>query len=227
MLPSSFRNRSNQNQDIDSEQYTRPMDTGSFMGSHWNTREIVHLFDYFENFIENSDKNKQFLLDSLGWTLEDWLWLGILSVLKVEKSYYHLRNFSNFLSRYKEYNWNIEWTEKLVRNHHKDSEIPVLSHNDAHAGNMMMNKTDFTAESLILIDWDITHYGYRDLFLTSSSVLVQQINRFFSVVKTRRRAFDLAYFMFWASMVQNYPGTDWMKKQLSKTNLIYIDFITK
>ena len=118
------------------------------------------------------------------------------------------RNFSNFLSRYKEYNWNIEWTEKLVRNHHKDNEIPVLSHNDAHAGNIMMNKTDFTAESLILIDWDITHYGYRDLFSTSSSVLVQQINRFFSVVKTRRRAFDLAYFMFWASMVQNYPGTD-------------------
>ena len=62
----------NHNKDIDSEQYTRPMDTGSFMGSHWNTREIVHLFDYFENFIENSDKNKPFLLESLGWTLEDW-----------------------------------------------------------------------------------------------------------------------------------------------------------
>ena len=49
------------------------MNTGSFMGSHWNTREIVHLFDYFENFIENSDENKLFLLESLGWTLEDWL----------------------------------------------------------------------------------------------------------------------------------------------------------
>ena len=112
------------------------MDTGSFMGSHWNTREIVHLFDYFENFIENSDENKIFLLESLGWTLE-------------------------------EYNWNIEWTEELVRNHHQDREIPVLSHNDAHAGNMMMNKTDFTGESLILIDWDITHYGYRDEFASS------------------------------------------------------------
>ena len=65
----------NHNKDIDSEQYTRPMDTGSFMGSHWNTREIVHLFDYFENFIENSDENKKFLLESLGWTLEDWFGL--------------------------------------------------------------------------------------------------------------------------------------------------------
>ena len=67
----------NHNKDIDSEQYTRPMDTGSFMGSHWNTREIVHLFDYFENFIENSDENKQFLLESLGWTLEDWFRLRL------------------------------------------------------------------------------------------------------------------------------------------------------
>lgn len=63
----------NHKKDIDREQYTRPMDTGSFMGSHWNTREIVHLFDYFENFIENSDENKLFLLESLGWTLEDWV----------------------------------------------------------------------------------------------------------------------------------------------------------
>ena len=71
------------------------------------------------------------------------------------------------LSQSQEYNWNIEWTEELVRNHHHDREIPVLSHNDAHAGNMMMNKTDFTGESLILIDWDITHYGYRDVFASS------------------------------------------------------------
>ena len=75
--------------------------------------------------------------------------------------YQHLNIFFKVVSHYQEYIWNIEWTEKLIRNHHQDREIPVLSHNDAHAGNMMMNKTDFTGESLILIDWDITHYGYR------------------------------------------------------------------
>ena len=42
------------------------------MGINWNTREIVHLFAYVENFIPNSDENKGFLLESLGWTLEDW-----------------------------------------------------------------------------------------------------------------------------------------------------------
>ena len=43
----------------------------------------------------------------------------------------------------------------------KDEEIAVVSHNDPHAGNMMMDRNDTTAESLILIDWDLTQYGYR------------------------------------------------------------------
>ena len=68
------------------------------------------------------------------------------------------------LSHYQEYNWNIEWTEKLIRNHHQDREIPVLSHNDIHPGNLMMDKTDFSGKSLILVDWDVTHYGYRNAF---------------------------------------------------------------
>ena len=37
----------------------------------------------------------------------------------------------------------------------------MVSHNDPHAGNMMMDRNDTTAESLILIDWDLTQYGYR------------------------------------------------------------------
>ena len=36
-----------------------------------------------------------------------------------------------------------------------------LSHNDAHMNNMMMDRNDTTAESLILIDFDNTQYGYR------------------------------------------------------------------
>ena len=36
-----------------------------------------------------------------------------------------------------------------------------FSHNDGHGGNMMMDKNDTTADSLILIDWDMTQYGYR------------------------------------------------------------------
>ena len=39
-----------------------------------------------------------------------------------------------------------------------------LSHNDGHGGNMMMDKNDTTADSLILIDWDMTQYGYRKCF---------------------------------------------------------------
>ena len=92
----------------------------------------------------------------------------------------------------KELNWNIQWTEDLIRNYYKDEEIPVVSyvflmivlfrmiehsfndrtfyfktvnlffrHNDPNPGNMMMDRDDFTAESLILIDWDLTQYGYR------------------------------------------------------------------
>ena len=40
----------------------------------------------------------------------------------------------------------------------------MVSHNDLHAGNMMMDRNDTTAESLILIDWDLTQYGYRPSF---------------------------------------------------------------
>ena len=34
-------------------------------------------------------------------------------------------------------------------------------HNDPNPSNMMMDRDDFTFESLILIDWDLTQYGYR------------------------------------------------------------------
>ena len=56
---------------------------------------------------------------------------------------------------------NIFWLENLVRGHFKDEEVAILSHNDAHASNVMMDKDDTTGETLILIDFDLTAYGYR------------------------------------------------------------------
>ena len=79
--------------------------------------------------------------------------------LLILKSYYRFETYS------KEYNWNIEWTENLIRNYYQDEEIAVVSHNDLHAGNMMMDKNDTTADSLILIDWDLAQYGYRNTAL--------------------------------------------------------------
>lgn len=45
-----------------------------------------------------------------------------------------------------------------------------LSHNDAHMNNMMMDRNDTTAESLILIDFDNTQYGYRYTILYDDKV---------------------------------------------------------
>jgi len=71
----------------------------------------------------------------------------------------------NFLTQmgwtHSEYENNIFWLENLVRGHFKDEEVAILSHNDAHASNVMMDKDDTTGETLILIDFDLTAYGYR------------------------------------------------------------------
>ena len=127
------------------------------MTTVWNTREVKHFFADLEILFNGPDfeANKANLLAALGMTLE-------------------------------EYNWNIEWIENLVRDYYKgqeskdceqprlrsnlfkipckDEEIAVVSHNDLHAGNMMMDRNDTTAESLILIDWDLTQYEYRPSF---------------------------------------------------------------
>ena len=62
----------------------------------------------------------------------------------------------------------------------KDEEIAVVSHNDPHPGNMMMDRNDTTAESLILIDWDLTQYGYRPSFtkivLTGQTLTIREYN---------------------------------------------------
>jgi len=62
---------------------------------------------------------------------------------------------------YSEYEINILWLENLVRGHFKDEEVTILSHNDAHSSNVMMDKDDTTGETLILIDFDLAAYGYR------------------------------------------------------------------
>ena len=55
----------------------------------------------------------------------------------------------------------MAWLEGLVRGHFKDEEVAILSHNDAHSSNIMMDKDDTSGETLILIDFDLTAYGYR------------------------------------------------------------------
>ena len=68
--------------------------------------------------------------------------------------------FSVEQSRFPKKN-NILWLENLVRGHFKDEEVTILSHNDAHSSNVMMDKDDTTGETLILIDFDLAAYGYR------------------------------------------------------------------
>ena len=62
---------------------------------------------------------------------------------------------------YEEFRFEVDWTEKLIRNYHNDSEIPVLCHNDPHPGNMMIDDDDYTGDSFVLIDYDNANYGYR------------------------------------------------------------------
>ena len=66
------------------------------------------------------------------------------------------------------------------------------SHNDAHMNNMMMDRNDTTAESLILIDFDNTQYGYRFAILWCSNILLWI---FF-------RAFDWAYHLGYVSKIK-------------------------
>jgi len=63
---------------------------------------------------------------------------------------------------YDEYLFNVEWTENLVRGYYKDEEEPVLCHNDVHGGNLMMDKNG-TADSVILVDFDLASYGFPAL----------------------------------------------------------------
>merc|ERR1719447_1152132 len=84
---------------------------------------------------------------------------------------------SDFLTHmnwtYSEYENNIVWLEKLIRGHFKDEEITILSHNDAHSSNVMMDKDDTSGETLILIDFDLAAYGYRGY---DSAFVIKQIS---------------------------------------------------
>jgi len=154
---------------IDKEKYTKPYSfETSGMSGFWNTREIKQFFAEMEIIMASPNIEKN--KENL---------LGALGMTL------------------EEYNWNIEWIEKLVRDYYKDEEKAVVSHNDPHAGNMMMDRNDTTAESLILIDWDLTQYGYR--------------------------AFDLAYYIYYASFVNifNLNGEGYDPEVLPDVDLGY------
>ena len=55
----------------------------------------------------------------------------------------------------------INWVAGLLLDYYDEKETPLLCHNDLHLGNMMVDANDTTGESLILIDFDNTRYGYR------------------------------------------------------------------
>ena len=77
---------------IDNEKYAKPFDIGS---GFWNTREIKHFFAYIETAFCGPDD----------------------IFLECEK------NKANLIAALgmtlEEYNWNIEWTENLIRNYYK------------------------------------------------------------------------------------------------------------
>jgi len=60
-----------------------------------------------------------------------------------------------------ELNEEIDWVAEIMHGFYGDVETPVLCHNDLHLGNMMIDEDDTTGDSLILIDFDNTRYGYR------------------------------------------------------------------
>lgn len=60
-----------------------------------------------------------------------------------------------------ELNAEISWVATLLLDYYDEKETPVLCHNDLHLGNMMLDANDTSGESLILIDFDNTRYGYR------------------------------------------------------------------
>ena len=55
----------------------------------------------------------------------------------------------------------IDWVAQVLHEYYNELETPVLCHNDLHLGNMMIDEDDTTGDSLILIDFDNTRYGYR------------------------------------------------------------------
>jgi len=108
-----------------------------------NTREIIHHFQAIETSTKDCGGDKMI-------------------------------SFLNAMSwTYSEYKENISWLENLIRGYFDDQEIPVLSHNDATTGNVMMDKNDTSGESLILIDFDLATYGYRGF---DSAFVMQQIS---------------------------------------------------
>ena len=84
---------------IDNEKYAKPFDIGS---GFWNTREIKHFFAYIETAFCGPDD----------------------IFLECEK------NKANMIAALgmtlEEYNWNIEWTENLIRNYYKAQGIHEL-----------------------------------------------------------------------------------------------------
>lgn len=55
----------------------------------------------------------------------------------------------------------IKWVSETLLDYYNETETPKLCHNDLHLGNMMIDEDDSTGDSLILIDFDNTRYGYR------------------------------------------------------------------
>jgi len=60
-----------------------------------------------------------------------------------------------------EYEANVQWVESLITSTHPVDEPAFLCHNDPHGGNMMVREDDPIGDSLQLIDYDGTSYGYR------------------------------------------------------------------
>ena len=60
-----------------------------------------------------------------------------------------------------EFDAEIDWVIEVFNDHYEDNDYPVLCHNDLHPGNIMIDENDSTGESLRIIDYDSTAYGYR------------------------------------------------------------------
>jgi len=82
-----------------------------------------------------------------------------------------------------EYENNVEWVHNLINDFHPRRERPHLCHNDPHGGNMMVKVNDTTGETLKLIDYDNTSYGYRAFDWS-----------YYLIHSTNARVYEAAYF---------------------------------
>jgi len=121
-----------------------------------------------------------------GWT---WNTREIKSMFRTMELGYEIDGYLKAMGwTMNEYIFNIEWTEELVRGYYNDDEIPLLCHNDAHGGNMMRDKNG-TADTITLIDFDLTGYGFP--------------------------AFDWAYVLYYSSWsyISFHPGTSFLPSE--------------